>query len=216
MSPGPLACVDALQIQCSLTYGAAELYRIIEPITSRCSKFRFKPLDSSNALARLQAICENEKVPHEPGALEALIQISDGDLRKAITFLQSASKLLSAGAIPGADDETGNKMTVASVREIGGVLPESLLRRLTKAMGVPDLPEEQDDDDAEMNGSSSKKAKSPFDQVRSAVIQLAREGYSATQALSQVSSSLEATFPPDLTVCSSSDSTLLSRSCTTL
>lgn len=159
--------------------------RIIEPITSRCSKFRFKPLDSSNALVRLQSICDSEGVKHQPGALEALISISDGDLRKAITFLQSASKLLSAGAISGS--EGGQGITVASVQEIGGVLPQSLMRMLTKSMGVPDMPgEEQDSEDVEMNGASKGKPKTPFDQVRAAVTKLAREGYSATQALSQV------------------------------
>lgn len=153
--------------------------RIIEPITSRCSKFRFKPLDSSNALTRLQSICSAEHVAYESGALEALIHLADGDLRKAITFLQSASKLLSAGAVPGAD---AGKITVASVQEIGGVLPESMLRTLTAAMGVPALPDQQDTQMETIND----KTKSPFDQVHDAVVKLVRNGYSATQTLSQV------------------------------
>lgn len=36
--------------------------RIIEPITSRCSKFRFKPLDTSSTSLRLQEICLKESV----------------------------------------------------------------------------------------------------------------------------------------------------------
>lgn len=38
------------------------MHRIIEPITSRCSKFRFKPLDTSSTAARLREICVAEKV----------------------------------------------------------------------------------------------------------------------------------------------------------
>ena len=36
--------------------------RIIEPLTSRCSKFRFKPLSSSIVRSRLEHICREENV----------------------------------------------------------------------------------------------------------------------------------------------------------
>merc|ERR1712109_332665 len=36
--------------------------RIIEPITSRCAKFRFKPLSDSAIRGRIQMICESEKL----------------------------------------------------------------------------------------------------------------------------------------------------------
>ena len=39
--------------------------RIIEPITSRCAKFRFKPLESTILDTRLKIICENEGVKYE-------------------------------------------------------------------------------------------------------------------------------------------------------
>lgn len=156
-------------------------HRIIEPITSRCSKFRFKPLDSSNALARLTAICDAESIPYDSGALPTLIEIADGDLRKAITFLQSASKLLNAGAAPGAE---GGKITTASVQDIGGVVPTPLLRQLTRSMGVPPLPsDEEEQDDEEMT-------KTTFEGVQRAVLKLVREGFSATQTLSQLHDAL--------------------------
>lgn len=40
--------------------------RIIEPITSRCSKFRFKPLDQVNSKSRLETICKAENIHYEP------------------------------------------------------------------------------------------------------------------------------------------------------
>ncbi|KAF2144586.1 uncharacterized protein K452DRAFT_316556 [Aplosporella prunicola CBS 121167] len=70
--------------------------RIIDPLASRCSKFRFKSLDVASAGARLADIAALEGVRLADGAVDALVRVSDGDLRKAITFLQSAARLVGA------------------------------------------------------------------------------------------------------------------------
>lgn len=67
--------------------------RIIEPLTSRCAKFRFKPLATEILLTRLRMIVEAEKVNISQDGLDAIILTSEGDLRKAITTLQSCSRL---------------------------------------------------------------------------------------------------------------------------
>src|ERR1700753_3433757 len=63
--------------------------RIIDPLASRCSKFRFKSLDEANAGKRLEDIAKLENVQLEDGVVQTLLRCSEGDLRKAITFLQS-------------------------------------------------------------------------------------------------------------------------------
>ncbi|KAG9188809.1 hypothetical protein G6011_07514 [Alternaria panax] len=70
--------------------------RIIDPLASRCSKFRFKSLDQGNAVKRVDDIARLEKVELEDGVAEELVRVADGDLRKAITFLQSAARLVGA------------------------------------------------------------------------------------------------------------------------
>ncbi|CAB3369084.1 Hypothetical predicted protein [Cloeon dipterum] len=67
--------------------------RIIEPITSRCAKFRFKPLSKEQLIGRLEMIANEEGVTVGDGAIEAVITTSGGDLRRAITCLQSCSRL---------------------------------------------------------------------------------------------------------------------------
>lgn len=67
--------------------------RIIEPITSRCTKFRFKPLKDSMILERLKYICKEENVQCDDQCLNALVETSGGDMRRAITCLQSCSRL---------------------------------------------------------------------------------------------------------------------------
>ncbi|KAH6854472.1 P-loop containing nucleoside triphosphate hydrolase protein [Chaetomium sp. MPI-CAGE-AT-0009] len=114
--------------------------RIIDPLASRCSKFRFKSLDQGNARRRLEEIAGLEGVPIEGAAVDALIKCSDGDLRKAITFLQSAARLVgvSAGAGGGEDGDkmdVDKKMVTAKVVEdIAGVIPDDTIQGLVQAM----------------------------------------------------------------------------------
>lgn len=67
--------------------------RIIEPLASRCAKFRFKPLHEGIMEERVQNICTAEGIQLGPGAMDLLGRVSHGDLRRAITTLQSAASL---------------------------------------------------------------------------------------------------------------------------
>lgn len=113
--------------------------RIIDPLASRCSKFRFKSLDQGNAKKRLEEIAEKEGVQLDDGAVDALIKCSEGDLRKAITFLQSAARLV--GAIAAKGDSDGESMevdtkpvTVKIIEDIAGVIPSVTIDRLVTAI----------------------------------------------------------------------------------
>lgn len=108
-------------------------------------------------------------------ALRALIKTSDGDLRRAITYLQSASRLHSATNPP-------TPLTAISVQEIGGVVPDGVMTELAKALGVETVGE-----DVEMGEASNGRSRSAFETVQNAVEKVVREGYSATQVLTQVS-----------------------------
>ncbi|CCD45485.1 hypothetical protein ACHAO1_003931 [Botrytis cinerea] len=115
--------------------------RIIDPLASRCSKFRFKSLDKGNAVVRVREIADKEGVRLEEGAVEALIKCSEGDLRKAITYLQSAARLVGAVSQEGEERDNADKMdvdekmvTVSSVEDIAGVIPDNTIEKLVKAM----------------------------------------------------------------------------------
>lgn len=124
--------------------------RIIDPLASRCSKFRFKSLDQGNAKRRLEEIAGKEGVGLEEGVVEVLIKCAEGDLRKAITYLQSAARLVGAienedGSGGGGDakedemdvdggDAASNKVTKKIIEDIAGVIPEATIESLQKAM----------------------------------------------------------------------------------
>src|SRR5690606_15350716 len=92
--------------------------RIIDPLASRCSKFRFKPLEEGSAIERLRDIAETEGVKYDKGVLEKLIAVSDGDLRKAITYLQSATRLHAAvEVVKKRQDDDDDMMDVEEVKK---------------------------------------------------------------------------------------------------
>jgi replication factor C subunit 2/4 len=64
--------------------------KIISPLHSRCSKFRFQPVGGEYQKERLLYICQQEKLKLVPGTIEKLIALSKGDMRAAVTMLQTA------------------------------------------------------------------------------------------------------------------------------
>jgi len=67
--------------------------RIIEPIQSRCTVFRFHPVKADDIKKYMRKIASNEKLEITPDGLETLIFISRGDLRKAINILQVGASI---------------------------------------------------------------------------------------------------------------------------
>ena len=166
--------------------------RIIDPLASRCSKFRFKSLDQGNAKRRLEEIAQMENVKMEDGVLDTLIKCSEGDLRKAITFLQSAARLVGAVKIAGSktnghskrkrieDDEDEDAMDIGggsdaiitkkTIEEIAGVIPDSVIGSLIQAI-------------------QPRTKGAVYEPVSDIVTDIVADGWSATQVVSQVKSS---------------------------
>lgn len=67
--------------------------KIIEPIQSRCAVFRFAPLRERDMKKRLKYIAEKEGKEIMEDAINAIIYISNGDMRKAINILQMSSAI---------------------------------------------------------------------------------------------------------------------------
>ncbi len=65
--------------------------KIIPPIQSRCALFRFNPLNEEKIIERLEYIAKEEGLKVKEDAYEALVYTSEGDMRKAINYLQTAS-----------------------------------------------------------------------------------------------------------------------------
>lgn len=65
--------------------------KIIEPIQSRCAVFRFRPLANDQVEDQIKNIAKEENVSLDEEACQAIVRVSLGDMRKAITALQVAA-----------------------------------------------------------------------------------------------------------------------------
>ncbi|KAH7924569.1 P-loop containing nucleoside triphosphate hydrolase protein, partial [Leucogyrophana mollusca] len=149
--------------------------RIIEPLASRCSKFRFTPLDSSSSSSRLAHIASAENIDISPEVVSTLIDTSGGDLRRSITYLQSASRLSSSTNPP-------TPITPKDIQEIAGVVPTEVVNDFARTLGV-EIAGDMDIDDGASGMNARKRG---FEIVQRKVKAIMREGYSASQILSQL------------------------------
>lgn len=122
---------------------------------------------------RLSYIASNEKITIDSKVIDALITTSSGDLRRAITYLQSASRLSSSTNPP-------TPILPSDIQEIAGVVPDLVINDFAKVLGI-DIEDEMDID-------LPQHKQVGFEPIKNKVKFLMREGYSATQILFQVCS----------------------------
>lgn len=65
--------------------------KIISPIQSRCAIFRFNRLEDDEVEEYVQRVCDGEDLTITDDGVTALLQVSEGDLRKATNVLQAAT-----------------------------------------------------------------------------------------------------------------------------
>ncbi len=94
---------------------------IIEPIQSRCLVFRFRYLEEKEAVEYLNRICKAENADADPKAMARIFELSEGDLRSAINYLQVAV-IRSKGA----------KVDLATVSRVVPVAETELIQEMLK------------------------------------------------------------------------------------
>ncbi|GKT27996.1 Replication factor C subunit 2 [Aduncisulcus paluster] len=85
------------------------LSKIISPLASRCLKFQFAPLPPLQNIQRLEYIAKEESIDGiDDKIIKEIVSHSKGDMRRAITLLQSCFKLF------------GKSFTLSDISEITG------------------------------------------------------------------------------------------------
>jgi replication factor C subunit 2/4 len=101
--------------------------KIIDPIISRCAIFHFKPISPDSILEKLQFICTNENINYNDTLLKKIIQLSRGDLRKAINFLQKCHNVYN------------NSFNIDLLNEISGIINDTTFKQLMNCIIKKDI-----------------------------------------------------------------------------
>ncbi|MBD3350717.1 MAG: replication factor C small subunit, partial [Candidatus Lokiarchaeota archaeon] len=67
--------------------------KIIDPIQSRCTVFRFKPLEEEEIKLMMNKIANEEGLTINDRAMKAINEIADGDARRATNIIQSTAAI---------------------------------------------------------------------------------------------------------------------------
>lgn len=100
--------------------------KIIDPLASRCSKFRFRPLDENSAIERLNFIANSENISINNNLIIDILNVCEGDLRRAVNLLQSVSTILK------------NNQSI-DIKTMFGYLPDSIINNLIDLLKLKNL-----------------------------------------------------------------------------
>jgi replication factor C small subunit len=116
--------------------------KIIDPLQSRCAIYRFRPLAPQAVKEEIGRIATKEGLKVTPDALDAMVYIAQGDMRKAINALQGAAIISTTIEAPmvyaitsnARPDEIEELLRLALAGEFDGA--ESLLMHLLHERGI--------------------------------------------------------------------------------
>jgi replication factor C small subunit len=116
--------------------------KIIDPIQSRCAIYRFKPLGAEAVKEEVRRIAGKEGLTITPGAMDAMVYIAQGDMRKAINALQGGAimsttideKMVYAITSTARPDEINELLGLSLAGDFDGA--ESLLNQLLHERGI--------------------------------------------------------------------------------
>jgi len=91
--------------------------KIIPPIQSRCVVFRFASLNDNDIKIRVKYVAKQERITLTPGGLNAIVEVSRGDCRRAINYLQSCGTI-------------SNKIDQEIVFRVAGEVPPDKIREI--------------------------------------------------------------------------------------
>ena len=89
--------------------------KIIDPIVSRCAKFRFNALSEESQINHLNNIAKQENMKIDSQIINKIQKVSQGDLRKSINLLQTLSKI------------SPSLLNEELIDEICGIIPQHVI-----------------------------------------------------------------------------------------
>ncbi|MEN6443370.1 MAG: replication factor C small subunit [Methanoregula sp.] len=134
--------MESYAITCRFILSCNYSSKIIDPIQSRCAIYRFKPLGSAAIKEEIARIAAKENLVVTPAAMDAIVYVAQGDMRKAINALQGAAilsttieeKMVYAITSNARPDEIEELLALSLAQDFDGA--ESLLAQLLHERGI--------------------------------------------------------------------------------
>lgn len=134
--------MESYALTCRFILSCNYSSKIIDPIQSRCAIFRFRPLDGPAIIEEIRRISAKEGLTVPDDAARAIVDIAQGDMRKAINALQGAAIIdrqitkakvyaITSTARP---DEIDELLSLSLTGDFEGA--EALLSRLLHERGI--------------------------------------------------------------------------------
>lgn len=92
--------------------------KIIDPIQSRCTIFRFKPLDNEHILEIINTIVNSETLQMDDAAKNAVVEVSGGDVRRVENIMQACAAITDTIT----EEDVYSIASYAKPKEISGLL----------------------------------------------------------------------------------------------
>uniref|UniRef100_A0A7S3IF46 Replication factor C C-terminal domain-containing protein n=1 Tax=Strombidium inclinatum TaxID=197538 RepID=A0A7S3IF46_9SPIT len=121
--------------------------KLIPALQSRCTRFRFGPLDDDSVMTKLGEVAVSENLTLEDGSGEAIVKLSGGDMRKVLNILESCSlayknipvqKVFEVTGRPSREDVDSMFQGLAST-SFNQSYQQILNLKLTKSLSVDDV-----------------------------------------------------------------------------
>eukprot|EP00917_Polyrhabdina_sp_WS-2016_P016067 GHVP01034837.1.p1 GENE.GHVP01034837.1~~GHVP01034837.1.p1 ORF type:complete len:331 (+),score=50.76 GHVP01034837.1:47-1039(+) len=108
--------------------------KIIDPLKSRCSQFRFEPIEPEAQIEKLTHVSQLEGLNLDDQAIKRITQISEGDMRVGITLLQTVRLFA----------PEGEQVRVEDVESCAGVPSKTVADQFFTAAGCGKIETEVD------------------------------------------------------------------------
>ena len=105
-----------------------EVHKVPATILSRCQRFDFKNIETSDIVLKLKQIAETEKINITPEAIYAVAENAEGGLREAISLLDQAISF------------AGDTITEDDVHQVSGSVAKKSLIRMLTAISNKEIP----------------------------------------------------------------------------
>ncbi|GJQ09255.1 hypothetical protein GpartN1_g1046.t1 [Galdieria partita] len=138
--------------------------RVIDPLASRCAKFRFRSLPVQLQVDRLKYIVCQEGISVSDEMLQTLASYCNGDLRRAIMMLESAYRLA-----------RGNNITNEIINSVSWRVPDRIISQI---------------DSTCLKISSSGENTLHFSELRNMAMEFINNGYPVSEIIYQLCEAL--------------------------